>query len=81
MNTFDPTDGSAEASIVGAPGTNYKLTQTDALDFASATDITLTGVTVGTQDGNEITTDGAGNATVQFNFGSGQRNFFHIKAP
>jgi hypothetical protein len=69
--TYDPADGSAEVSIEGAANVNYKLVEADDLDFANPDQdpIPLTGATVGVLDGYEVTTDGNGNATIQFNLG------------
>ncbi|MCH7226879.1 hypothetical protein [Haloferula sp. A504] len=76
--TYDPADGSAEVSIVGAANTNYKLVEADDLDFSNPDQdpIPLTGASVGTLDGNEVTTDGSGNATVQFNLGTAKAATF-----
>ncbi len=72
--SYDPTDGSAEVSIAGAANTNYKLVEADDLDFSNPdqdpVDLTGAAVTVGTLDGNEVTTDGSGHATVQFTLGT-----------
>jgi hypothetical protein len=70
--TYDPADGSAEVTIEGAENTTYTLVEADDLDFSNPDQtITPTGVTPpATLDGNEITTDGSGNATVQFNLGN-----------
>ena len=70
--TYNSTTGSAEVSIAGAANTNYKLIEADDLDFSNPDQnpIPLTGATVGTLDGDEVTTDGSGNATVQFNLGT-----------
>jgi hypothetical protein len=67
--TYDPADGSAEVSIAGAANTTYQLVEADDLDFSNPDQtITPTSVTPpATLDGNEVTTDGSGNATVQFN--------------
>jgi len=82
--TYDPATGNAEASIVGAPNTNYKLTEAGDLDFTNpdADPVPLTGATVGAQAGNEVTTDGTGNATVQFNLGTTKTaTFIRAEAP
>ena len=70
--TYNPTNGSAEVSIQGDANTTFKLVEADDLDFSNPDQnpIPLTGATVGTLDGNEVTTDGSGNATVQFNLGT-----------
>ncbi|MCH7226877.1 hypothetical protein [Haloferula sp. A504] len=70
--TYDPTDGSAEVSIAGAANTAYILVEADDLDFSNPDQnpIPLTGASVGTLDGNEVTTDAIGHATVQFNLGT-----------
>jgi hypothetical protein len=70
--TYDPTDGSAEVRIEGAATTAYKLVEADDLDFLNPDQdpIPLTGATVGTLDGDKVTTDGSGNATVQFTLGN-----------
>ncbi|MCH7225905.1 hypothetical protein MLD59_07155 [Verrucomicrobiaceae bacterium E54] len=76
--TYDPSDGSAEVSLAGAPNTNYKLVEADDLDFSNPDldPIPLTGASVGTLVGNEVTTDGSGNATVQFNLGTAKSATF-----
>ncbi|MCH7226878.1 hypothetical protein [Haloferula sp. A504] len=76
--TYDPADGSAEVSIVGAANTNYKLVEADDLDFSNPDQnpIPLTAASVGTLDGNEVTTDASGNATVQFNLGTAKAATF-----
>ena len=70
--TYDPTDGSAEVSIQGSANTNYKLVEADDLDFSNPDQdpIPLSGAIVGTLNDNEVTTDGSGKATVQFNLGT-----------
>jgi hypothetical protein len=59
-------------SIKGAPGTRYQLAEADDLDFSNPDQnpIPLEGATVGTLDGDVVTTDGNGDATVQFNLGT-----------
>ncbi|MCH7225916.1 discoidin domain-containing protein [Haloferula sp. A504] len=76
--SYDPGDGSAEVSITGAANTNYKLVEADDLDFSNPDQdpIPLTGASVGTLNGNEVTTDGSGNATVQFNLGTAKSATF-----
>ena len=70
--TYDPSDGSAEVTIKGTANTAYKLVEADDLDFANPNgDITPDSVTApATLDGVEVTTDGDGKATVQFNLGT-----------
>lgn len=72
--TRDPADGSAEVSIEGLPGARYKLVEADDLDFGSPDldPIPLAGATVGTlvAGGLGVTTDGNGDATVQFELGT-----------
>jgi iduronate 2-sulfatase len=70
--TYHVGDGGAEVSIRGDAGTRYKLVAADDLDFSSPDQdpVPLTGVSVGLKDGNEVVTDGVGNATVQFNLGT-----------
>lgn len=76
--TYNPADGSAEVSIQGSANTNYKLVEADDLDFANPDQdpIPLTSATVGDLTGNEVTTDGSGNATVQFNLGTSKNATF-----
>lgn len=71
--TYDPVSGDAEVSIAGAANTNYKLVEAADLDFHAPDrdPIPLTRATVGTLDGNEVTTDSGGKATVRFNLGNG----------
>lgn len=70
--TYDPATGASEASIEGEASTAYLLVEADDLDFGNPdqSPVPLTGATVGTLDGNQVTTDGEGNATVQFNLGT-----------
>ena len=76
--TYDPITGDAEVSISGAANTKYKLVEAADLDF-SAPDrdpVPLTSATIGTLNGNEITTNSSGKATVQFNLGTGAPTTF-----
>ena len=83
--TYNPISGDAEVSISGAANTNYKLVEAADLDFATPDrdPVPLTGATVGTLDGNEVTTDSSGKATVQFNLGAGGigRTFIRGETP
>ena len=69
---YDSNDGSSSVNIVGVPGTRYQLVEADDLDFSNPDQnpIPLDGATIGTLDGDVVTTDGNGNATVQFNLGT-----------
>lgn len=77
--SYNPKDGKAELSFVGAPGNNYKLTKSSSLPFVP-TDIKLTGITVGSKVGavldKEVMTDGNDVATVQFNLGTSEAKQF-----
>ncbi len=70
--TYDPSTGASEVNIKGSPGTRYELVEDSDLDFSTPDQnpVPLTGVTLGTQDGNGVITDSFGNATVQFNLGT-----------
>lgn len=76
--TYDRVTGESEVCISGAANTIYKLVEAADLDFANPdrNPISLTGATVGTLNGNQVTTDGSGKATVQFNLGAGLRRTF-----
>jgi len=76
--TDDTGDGSAKVSVTGAANTTYKLVEADDLDFSNPDQdpIGLTGATVGTKVGDTVTTDGSGNATVQFNLGNAKSATF-----
>jgi len=76
--TYDPADGSAEATIEGSPFTRFKLVEAADLDFSTPDQdpVPLLGATVGTLiDGFYLTTDVNGVATVQFNLGTGPATF------
>ncbi len=70
--TYDPVTGDSEVTIEAAANTDYKLVEAADLDFASPDQdpVPLTGASVGTLNGNNVTTDGSGKATVQFNLGT-----------
>jgi hypothetical protein len=70
---FDPATGDAEVRIQGRPGATYILVEAADLDFAQPdrNPVPLSGATVGTLGTDQVTTDGDGNATVQFNLGTG----------
>ncbi len=70
--TYDPVTGDSEVTIEAAANTEYKLVEAADLDFASPDQdpVPLTGASVGTLNGNNVTTDGSGKATVQFNLGT-----------
>ena len=76
--TYSATDGASQATITGTPGARYKLVEADSLDFQDPDidPLTLTGVTVGTQDGNEFIADANGDATVQFTLATGKAASF-----
>ena len=76
--SYDPADGSAEATIQGGPGARFKLVATADLDFSTPDQdpVPLTGATVGTLLGGlNVLTDENGDATVQFNLGTGLAGF------
>jgi hypothetical protein len=76
--SYNPADGSAVASIEGEPGTRYKLVAAADLDFTTPDQdpVPLLGATVGTLVGGvNVTTGENGDATVQFNLGTGPANF------
>jgi hypothetical protein len=83
--SHDPATGDAEVSIEGAPHTKIKLVESASLNFASPDrdPIPLASATAGTLDvdGNEVTTDADGHATVQFHLGSAPATFFRAEAP
>lgn len=70
--TYDGLNGDSEVSIEGEASTAYVLVEADDLDFGNPDQnpVPLTGATVGTLSGDQITTDGDGNATIQFNLGT-----------
>jgi hypothetical protein len=70
--SYDPQTGDSEVSIKGEPITAYTLAEADDLDFGNPDQnpVPLTGATVGTLSGDQVTTDGNGDATVQFNLGT-----------
>ncbi|MCH7228112.1 hypothetical protein [Haloferula sp. A504] len=70
--TYDPVTGNSEVSLKAAANTDYKLVEASDLDFATPDQdpVTLLGASIGTVNENTITTDGSGNATVQFNLGT-----------
>ena len=70
--TYDPATGDSQISIEGAASTAYVLIEADDLDFETPdqSPIPLSGATVGTLSGDQVITDGDGNATVQFNLGT-----------
>jgi lysophospholipase L1-like esterase len=70
--SYDDTTGDAGVSIEGIPNTTYKLVEADDLDFSNPDrdPIPLTGVSLGTQVGDPVITDAAGQATVQFDLGN-----------
>jgi hypothetical protein len=76
--TYDPLTGDSEVSIEGEAGTAYVLVEADDLDFATPDQnpVSLTGATVGGLNGDRVTTDGDGNATVQFNLGTAKSATF-----
>ena len=74
--TYNESTGASEVSIEGSANTAYKLVEADDLDFTTSDPVTLTGATVGSLTGNEVTTDGVGNATVQFNLGTSKASSF-----
>ncbi|MBK1828854.1 hypothetical protein [Haloferula rosea] len=77
--TYDSSTGDAEAVLVGNPTTVYTFVSAADLDFSASSPITLTGATVGTLSGGGVETDGSGNATVQFNLGTGPANFLRAE--
>lgn len=70
--SYNPETGESEVSLKGQPSSAYFLVEADDLDFTDPdqSPISLTGATVGTLDGNQVTTDANGDATVQFNLGA-----------
>ncbi len=78
---YNPSDGSAEVTIEGAPMTLYKLVATTDLDFVNPDQnpLPLTGSTVGALFGDTVRTDGKSTATVQFNFGTDPSNFIRAQ--
>ena len=76
--SFDPETGDGSLSITGPPNTVYELVEALDLDFsnASAAPVTLTGATTGVLNGDQVTSDGSGNATVQFNLGTEKQATF-----
>lgn len=76
--TYNPLDGAAEVRIKGTPNAAYKLTEASDLDFATPEQdpVPLTSATVGTLNGNEVTTDANGDATVRFNLGTSKAATF-----
>ncbi|NNC89221.1 MAG: hypothetical protein HKN82_12245, partial [Akkermansiaceae bacterium] len=82
--SYDASSGSAELSFTGHPCAVYKLTEAGDLGFSTpAVDpVPLTGATVGTLSGNEVTTDASGHATVQFNLGNvNAATFVRVESP
>ena len=80
---FDPLTGVSEVSISGTPGANYKLVEANDLDFTTPDQdpVPLTSATTGVLDGDAVTTDANGRATVQFNLGTGKsRSFIRAEA-
>ncbi|MCH7225912.1 SGNH/GDSL hydrolase family protein [Haloferula sp. A504] len=79
--SYDGTTGNAEVRIIGAANTRYKLVRADDLDFATPDQdpLPLTGATVGGLDGGGVITDPGGNATVQFNLGTGASAFIRAE--
>jgi len=80
--SYDPTDGSAEASVEGAPNTRYKLVKAADLDFSAPDQdpVPLLGATVGTLVGGvNVITDENGKAAVQFNLGTGPATFIRAE--
>ena len=66
--TYAVATGACEVSIEGAANTAYKLVEAADLDFSSPDQdpVPLDAATVGTLAGDVVTTDGDGNATVEF---------------
>ncbi len=82
--TYDPVTGDSEVTIEAAANTEYKLVEAADLDFASPDQdpVPLTGASVGTLNGNNVTTDGSGKATVQFNLGTAKdATFLRAETP
>lgn len=78
--SYDADTEIAEATIEGKANTNYKFTMAPDLDFSSSAPvIPLTGPGVN-PDGSEVTTDGSGNATVEFTL-TGTENFVRAESP
>jgi len=80
--SYDPADGSAEATIEGDPNTRFKLVEAADLDFSTPDQdpVPLQSATVGTLfDGMYVTTDENGVATVQFNLGTGPATFIRAE--
>lgn len=80
--TYDPATGASEVSIVGMAGAKYKLVAAPDLDFSMSDPVPVLGTTVGAKVGDQVATDANGNATAQFNLGTGQpRNFIRAETP
>ena len=77
--TYDSSTGAAEAVLLGNPTTVYSFVSAADLDFSASSPITLTGASVGALSGGGVETDGSGNATVQFNLGTGSANFLRAE--
>ena len=70
--SYDRTSGASEVSIKGAPNTAFVLVRADDLDFENPVEspVVLTSATTGTLNGNAVTTNDDGNATVQIDLGT-----------
>ena len=70
--SYDPSTGEGELSLAGTAETAYAISRANDLDFESPDEnpLHLTSSSVGSLDGNEVTTDEEGNATVRFSLGT-----------
>jgi acyl-CoA thioesterase-1 len=69
--------GESEINFSGNPNTRYKLVRADDLDFSNPTEdpLALMSATIGTIEAGGFVTDSNGNATLQFNLGTGPMSF------
>jgi hypothetical protein len=81
--TYDPATGACSVELKGAPGATFKFVEAANLDFGNPDQdpLPLTSVLQGTPVGLlpaaiGVVTDGNGNATVEFNLGTGKDRSF-----
>jgi len=77
--SYSPSTGLAELGIIGSPNTTFRLRQSANLQFDPGREVELIGASVGTPNGNTVTTDDNGLATVQFNAGMARGMFFRAE--